>query len=79
MPSTYKEKLIDEIETIPEKMLPRFYRIVSILKTELYESERKTASTNTLKGIWKGSDVDEKLFEEAKKSLFPYERDSDLV
>ena len=58
MQSTYKEKLIDEIETISEKMLPWFYRIVSVLKKEMYESERKTAKANTLKGIWKGSDVD---------------------
>ena len=58
MQSPYKEKLIDEIKTIPEKMLPRFYRIVSVLKKEMYESERKTAKANTLKGIWKGSDVD---------------------
>lgn len=27
----------------------------------------------TYKGIWKGSEIDESLFMEAKKTLFPYE------
>jgi hypothetical protein len=33
----------------------------------------KKGKRGSLKGIWKGSQIDESLFNEAKKSLFPYE------
>ena len=78
MSSIYKEKIIEEIETIPEKMMPRFYRIIHLLKTELYKSEG-ISNKRSLKGIWKDSELDDRLFEEAKSSLFPYKRNSDLV
>jgi len=73
MPSTYKEKLIKEIEDIPEEMIPKLYQAVHILKTELMPKTKKTGIRGSLKGIWKGSQIDDSLFFEAKKSLFPYE------
>lgn len=35
MATTYKQKLIGEINAVPENLLPRFYRIMHILRTEL--------------------------------------------
>ena len=80
MSSIYKEKIIKEIETIPEKMMPRFYRIIHLLKTELYLSnEISNKRKRSLKGIWKDSEIDDRLLEEAKNSLFPYYRKSGLL
>ncbi|MDP3980640.1 MAG: hypothetical protein Q8Q33_04410 [Chlamydiota bacterium] len=73
MASTYKEKLLKEIEDIPEGMMPKLYKIVHLLKIELISGIRKSPTRSSLKGIWKGSQIDESLFHEAKRSLFPYE------
>ena len=71
--TTYKEKLICEIEEIPENMLPKFYRIVHLLKTEIMQKALLPGKRGSLKGIWGDNRIDEHLFAEAKKSLFPYE------
>jgi len=73
MSSTYKEKLLKEIEEIPEEMMPKFYRVIHILRAELTPKMEKSEIRGSLRGIWKGSQIDETLFLEAKKSLFPYE------
>ncbi len=73
MPSTYKEKLIEEIKNTPEEMLPKLYKIIHLLKVELMQAPKGKKGRGSLKGIWKGSQIDESLFIEAKKSLFPYE------
>ena len=43
MPTTYKEKLIEEIKSIPEEMLPKLYKIIHILKVELMLPKEKKA------------------------------------
>ena len=73
MSSSYKERLLKEIEDIPEGMMPKLYKIIHLLKLELMPGTRKSPVRSSLKGIWKGSQIDESLFLEAKKSLFPYE------
>jgi len=73
MATTYKQKLIGEINAVPENLLPRFYRIMHILRTELTRQASTTTARGSLKGIWKGSNIDESLLTESKKSLFPYE------
>jgi hypothetical protein len=73
MSELYKEKILKDINDIPIDMLPKFYKIVHILKTELINTKRKSNHRNSLKGIWKGSEIDDQLFEEAKKSVFKYE------
>jgi len=73
MSSTYKEKLLKEIEEIPEEMMPKFYRVIHILRVELTPKMEKSEIRGSLRGIWKSSQIDETLFLEAKKSLFPYE------
>jgi len=72
MLSAYRERLIKEIEEIPEEMIPKVYRIINILKTELI-TRKRAGFRGSLRGIWKGSQIDESLFLEAKKAIFPYE------
>lgn len=73
MLSTYKERILRELEDIPGEMIPKLYRIIHLLTTELIPKSEKRGERGSLKGIWKGSQIDESLFQEAKKSLFPYE------
>ncbi|MBC8461209.1 MAG: hypothetical protein H8D67_24760 [Deltaproteobacteria bacterium] len=73
MLSTYKEKILKELEVVPEEMMPKIYKIIHLLATELMPKTKDTGNRGSLKGIWKGSQIDESLFLEAKKSLFPYE------
>ncbi len=73
MASTYKEKLIKEIEETPQEIIPKLYEMVHHLRHELMQKVKMSGKRGSLKGIWKGSVVDEKLFSEAKDSLFPYE------
>jgi len=73
MTLTYKEKLIKEIEETPQEIIPRLYEMMHHLRDELMEKAKMSGKRGSLKEIWKGSHVDEKLFSEAKSSLFPYE------
>jgi len=73
MASTYKEKLIKEIEETPQEIIPKLYEMMHYLRDELMQKAKMSGKRGSLKGIWKGSVVDEKLFSEAKSSLFPYE------
>lgn len=70
----YKKKILQEIEEIPYNKLANVYKIIHVLTGELKEGSKKTGRRISLKGIWKGSQIDESLFSEAKKTLFPYER-----
>jgi hypothetical protein len=71
--STYKQKLIGEIDALPEELIPRFYRIVSILRSELTNKAAVTPKRGSLKGIWGNLEIDESHISAAKKSLFSYE------
>jgi hypothetical protein len=73
MASTYKDRLLKEIEGFPEEKIAKLYKIIHILRTELMQKVRKTEIRGSLKGIWRGSQIEEELFLEARKSLFPYE------
>ena len=79
MISTYKEKLIQEIETIPEEMIPQFYRIINVLKKELVIKPQPVNNKQTLRGIWKGSKISNNLIEQAKGSVFSYENSSERL
>lgn len=70
--SDYKNKLLEEVKELPEEMASRIYKIVHLLKLE-FSNDSRGEKRGSLKGIWKGSKIDENLFERAKKSLFPYE------
>ena len=69
----YKEKILKELEGVPGEMMPKLYKIVHILATELVPKKKGTKKRGSLKGIWKGSQIDDSLLLEAKESLFPYE------
>jgi len=73
MLSTYKEKILKELDGVPREMMPKLYKIIHLLATELIPKTKETGKRGSLKGIWKGSQVDESIFLEARKSLFPYE------
>ena len=73
MQSTYKERLLKEIEGFPEEKISKLYKIIHILRIELMQKARKPGIRGSLKGVWKGSQIDESLFLEAKRSLFPYD------
>jgi len=73
MISTYKERLLKEIGAFPEEKIPKLYKIIHILRVELMQKAKKRGIRGSLKGIWKGSQIDEILFTEAEKSLFSYE------
>ena len=71
MISIYRKKILKEIEDIPEDKIPKLYKIIHIVTSELMNKPKKSENRGSLKGIWKGSNIDEKLFYEAKKSIFP--------
>lgn len=74
MSQVYRDKIIKEINEIPNDILPRFYKIIHLLKEELLEGKiKETKKRASLKGIWKGSEIPDQLFDEARKSLFKYE------
>ncbi len=68
-----KEKLKNEIEDIPDEMIPEIYRIIHLLKSDFISKVKKIKKRGSLKGIWEGSKIDDALLLEAKKSIFPYE------
>lgn len=73
MAQVYKEKILKDIDEIPVNLLPKFYKIVHLLKTELLTNKKSKGKRYSLKGIWKGADIDENLFKEARQSLFKYQ------
>jgi len=74
MQTGYKEKILKEIEKVPPDKLPNLYRIIHLLTKEIVAGTEKTGQRVSLKGIWKGSHIDDSLFDEARASLFPYEK-----
>jgi hypothetical protein len=70
----YKKKILQEIEKIPDDKLANMYRIIHLLSSELKGGAKKTGKRISLRGIWKGSQINDSLFNEAKKALFPYEK-----
>ncbi len=73
MSTTYKDRILKEIEEIPDDKMPQLYRIIHLITSEFTSTTKKAGKRGALRGIWKGSQIDESLFIEAKKSLFPYE------
>ena len=49
-------------------MMPKLHKIIHLLATELIPKTKETGNRGSLKGIWKGSQFDESLFLEARKS-----------
>lgn len=74
MQPSYIEKIMQDIEKIPADKLPNVYRIIHLLTGEIKAGVKKTGNRVSLRGIWKGSQIDDSLFTEARKSLFTYEK-----
>ena len=72
MMTKYREKLLKEIEQVPEESIPNLYRIFHIFKVELTR-KTKTGKRGSLRGIWGTKQIDDNLFHDAKSSLFPYD------
>jgi len=73
MATTYRKKLFDEINSIPENLLPIFYRVVSTLRDEMDHQRNEAPMRASLRGIWGKTTIDESIISEAKKSLYSYE------
>ncbi len=73
MPINYKDRLLKELNEFPEETIPKLCRLLHVLRTELMHKGNKPCTRRSLKGIWKGSQFDDDLFRQARKSLFPYE------
>jgi len=73
MATIYKQKLLGEINAIPENLLPRFFRIIHTLRTELTQQAAEKRTRGSLRGIWGRIDIDEEHISAAKESMFPYE------
>ena len=73
MAMTYKQKLIGEINALPEELIPRFYRIVRTMRSELSNQTAVTPKRGSLRGFWGNLKIDESLIFAAKKTLFSYE------
>jgi hypothetical protein len=73
MATTYKQKLIGEINSLPEDLMPRFYRIVRTLRSELANKTAVKTKRGSLRGIWGNVEIDETHISAARKSLFSYE------
>jgi hypothetical protein len=69
-----KEKLHKLIETIPDDMMPVVYKMINLLKNEWALSTKKNGQRGSLAGLWENAQIDDALFDEAKKSIYPYEK-----
>ena len=72
--STYRDSILKELDEIPEDKKLRFYRIIHLLTKELLAGSKQKEMRGSLKGIWRGSNIEDTLLEEAKKSVFSYEK-----
>lgn len=73
MATTYRDKIIDEIDSIPDAFLPDVYQMLHILKTRFLPSESRTKGKKSLEGIWQGAVIEEEDFAAARRTLFSYE------
>jgi hypothetical protein len=78
MPTTYKDKISSELNSIPEDMLPKFYKIFHTLIHEMlpHKKEMTTviAEPKSLYGIWSNCEIEDSLIRDARASLFSYEK-----
>ena len=72
MSQVYKDLIMKDIDNIPLDMLPGFYKIVHTLKQEMVGIKPGRKKRGSLKGIWQGCEIEDALFDEAKKSMFRY-------
>jgi hypothetical protein len=67
-----KNKILDEIEDLSEAQLYKIYQMIHLLNTKFIKKTDIKEKRGSLKGIWKGSTIDETSISAAKKTMFPY-------
>lgn len=73
MLSTYKEQILKDLRRVPEEKMPKLYKVIHQMTSEFISEANKPGKRGSLKGLWKGSKIDDSLLSEARKTLFPYE------
>jgi hypothetical protein len=73
MQSANKKRLMREVMSVPDEIVPNLTRIIRLLKKELPQNGKKDSARGSLKGIWKGSRIDNSIIADSKRTLFPYE------
>ncbi len=58
---------------VPEEKMPKLYKVIHQITSEFISEAKKPVRRGSLKGLWKGSSIEDSLFFEAQKNLFPYE------
>ena len=71
--STYKQRIIKELGMVPEEKMPEIYKVIHQITSEFISKTKKPVKRGSLNGLWIGSHIEDSLFFEAKKTLFPYE------
>ena len=80
--STYKERIIKELERVPEEKMSKLYKVILQIISEFISEAKKPGKRGSLKGLWKGSRIDDSLFYEAKKPssfMNPFEVSMDFI
>jgi len=72
MTDKLKKKILQEIKYIPANKIPQIMQILHLFA--LYPGQQPRKPLSSLKGIWQGSAMPERIFQEAEHSLFPYEK-----
>ena len=72
METTYKQKILNELDGLSENHLAKVYKFIHLFNSELHLSTTPRNNLKSLQGILKGITIEEQLFDEAKKSLFPF-------
>lgn len=59
MLSTYKERIIKELERVPGEKMPKLYKVIHQITSEFISEAKKPGKRGSLKGLWKGSSIDD--------------------
>ena len=73
MATTYRDRIINEIDSIPDAFLPDVYQMLHILKTRFLPAVGDKKNRKSLEGIWQGAVIEEEDFAAARRSLFSFE------
>lgn len=73
MLSIYKMRIIKELGMVPDDKMPKLYKVIHQVTSEFISGIKKPGKRGSLKGVWKGTKIDDSLLLEAKKTLFHYE------
>ena len=67
----YEKMILKELEKVPEEKMPKLYKAIHQITSKFISGAKKPGKRGSLKGLWKGSRIDDTLFSDARKTLFP--------